>query len=178
MSYRVREPRLEDADALGRVHVRAWLGAYRGGLMPDSYLDSLSEAERASMWRAALTAERRPRAGRLVADSGDHGVVGFAVFGPAGGDPDAVVGELYAINVDPDHWGTGAGRLLFDSAVETLAATGFPSAVLWVHPANARARRFYESAGWVCDDVVREQEVLGVEVPEIRYSTELVARIT
>jgi hypothetical protein len=41
--------------------------------------------------------------------------------------------------------------------------------VLWVLPANARARRFYEIAGWVADGSERTMEVLGVVVPEVRY---------
>jgi hypothetical protein len=41
--------------------------------------------------------------------------------------------------------------------------------VLRVLPANARARRFYEIAGWVADGTERTMEVLGVVVPEVRY---------
>ena len=46
---------------------------------------------------------------------------------------------------------------------------GFAETVLWVLPAIARARRFYEIAGWVCDGTERTMEVLGVVVPEVRY---------
>jgi GNAT superfamily N-acetyltransferase len=49
----------------------------------------------------------------LVAEQ-DGRVVGFAVAGAAK-DPQGA-GELYAINVDPDHWGTGAGRALLVAA--------------------------------------------------------------
>jgi hypothetical protein len=38
-----------------------------------------------------------------------------------------------------------------------------------VLPANTRARRFYEIAGWVADGSERTMEVLGVVVPEVRY---------
>jgi RimJ/RimL family protein N-acetyltransferase len=46
---------------------------------------------------------------------------------------------------------------------------GFAETVLWVLPANARARRFYEAAGWVADGAERTSEVFGVTVPEVRY---------
>jgi hypothetical protein len=69
----------------GRAHVRAWQAAYTGGLMPEGYLDSLSEADRASMWRSSLENAPWPRAIRLVATV-DHEVVGFALVGSAGGD--------------------------------------------------------------------------------------------
>lgn len=100
-------------------------------------------------------------------------LVGSALVGSAGGDPDASVGELYAINVDPAHWGSGAGPALIDAAMEALQASGFVSAVLWVHPENGRARSFHARRGWVDDGVDRQQQVLGVEVPETRLSLAL-----
>lgn len=169
MVAQIRMPQVEDADALGRVHVRAWQAAYVGGLMPDEYLDSLSETDRASMWRSSLESPPQARRTRLVATVDDE-VVGFALVGPSGESPNDDVGELYAINVDPDHWGTGAGAALIDAAVDALRASGFASAVLWVHPDNRRARSFYARRGWIDDGIDREQEVLGVEVPETRLS--------
>lgn len=168
-----RAPTPEDAEALGAVHVHAWQAAYRGGLMPDDYLDSLSAEERAEMWRTALEQPPGPRRSRFVVESTSGSVVGFILVGPEGGDDGTLVGELFAINVDPDHWGTGAGRALHDAGIEALRDAGFDRAVLWVHPDNARARSFYESLGWQSDDVTRQAEVLGVEVPELRYSISL-----
>lgn len=172
VTLKIRTPEVGDADKLGRVHVRAWQAAYAGGLMPDAYLDALSEVERASMWRSSLENPPRRRATRLVA-AVDGEVIGFALVGPAGGDEDAEAGELYAINVDPVHWGAGAGAALISAAVEALRASGFVSSVLWVHPDNERARRFYTRGGWVDDEIERRQEVLGVEVPEARLSLRL-----
>ena len=98
-------------------------------------------------------------------------MVGFAVVGPAE-DPKGA-GELYAINVDPDHWGTGAGRTLLAAAQAELTRLDYTEAVLWVLPDNARARRFYEVAGWTTDGTQRTIEVLGVVVPEVRYRRQL-----
>jgi GNAT superfamily N-acetyltransferase len=78
-------------------------------------------------------------------------------------------GELFAINLDPDHWGTGAGRALLGGAHAELGRLGFGETVLWVLTGNVRARRFYEIAGWVADGSERSSEVLGVTVPEVRY---------
>jgi ribosomal protein S18 acetylase RimI-like enzyme len=168
-----RPPKPSDAAALGAVHVRAWQAAYRGGLMPDDYLDLLSAEERAEMWSTALEQPPGPRRSRLVVEDASGTAIGFILVGPEEGDDDTPTGELYAINVDPDYWGTGAGRALHDAGVEALAEAGFDLAVLWVHPDNARARSFYESLGWQSDDVTRQAEVLGVEVPELRYSISL-----
>lgn len=173
MGYRVRVPTVGDANALGRVHVRAWQAAYRDGLMPDDYLDALSEAERAAQWRERLGREPEPRSSRLVAVAEDGAVVGFVLVGPADEGPDADTGEVHALNVDPEHWGQGAGCDLLAWGVEELAASGFTRAVLWVHPGNKRARRFYEVHSWRDDALERRQEVLGVTVTETRYSRAL-----
>jgi GNAT superfamily N-acetyltransferase len=164
----VRHARVDDAAALGRLHVRAWQAAYRGQ-MPDDYLDGLRAEERAAGWERGLQRDRA-RDPVLVAER-DGGVVGFAVVGPA--EEPRGAGELYAINVDPDHWGTGAGRALLLAAHEQLARLGFAEAVLWVLPRNRRARRFYEAAGWVTDGTERSIEVQGVVVPEVRYRRRL-----
>ena len=169
----IREPTVDDADALGRTHVRAWQAAYRGGLMPDDYLDALDEGERAQMWRSSLQNPPRPRSMRLVGEAASGAVAGFVLVGPADGDAEAELGELYAINVDPDEWGSGLGADLIERGVAALSQWGFTSAVLWVHPGNERARRFYTARGWLNDEVERQQSILGVEVPEVRYSLDL-----
>ena len=151
------------------MHVAAWQAAYRNGLMPDEYLDSLSAEDRAATWRRALESNPRPRHGRYVADDGTGKPVGFIVIGPADGDPEASEGEVYAINVDPDHWGRGVGTLLLDAGIAALTEEGFTTAVLWVHPGNERACCFYEARSWSVEDAERTQELFGVTVPEVRY---------
>jgi L-amino acid N-acyltransferase YncA len=136
--------------------------------MPVAYLDGLSAEERAAMWHRAVS--RPPDRRRVIVAERDGTIVGFAAMGPVRDVANAEdEGELYSINVDPDHWGAGVGRTLIDSVHRELAALAFTDAVLWVHPENQRARRFYDRAGWMCDDVAREAEFLGLVVPEVRY---------
>jgi ribosomal protein S18 acetylase RimI-like enzyme len=150
---------------MGHIHVRAWQRAY-AGQMPAAYLDALRAEDRAAMWHEALM-PGESRSEILVAER--HGkLVGFTVVGPVQENPE--VGELYAINVDPDVWNQGAGSALLDAAHHALAAAGYPRAVLWVLPGNDRARRFYERRMWRCDEEYRDLDVLGVRVSEVRYS--------
>jgi L-amino acid N-acyltransferase YncA len=72
--------------------------------MPDEHLDGLPPEEQAAGWERGLSRDQDPV---LVAEEVGR-VVGFAVVGPAQ-DPEGA-GELYAINVDLDHWWTGVGR--------------------------------------------------------------------
>lgn len=165
----IREPVVGDAPQMGLVHVRAWQEGYKGGLMPDEFLAGLSADERAEMWERSLERPLPPRCGRWVGTDDEDAVVGMIMVGPAGNDLSNEVGEVYSLNVHPDHWGRGIGGALLERGVETLVDAGFPSAILWVHSDNARARGFYEAHGWFPDGETRTAEVLGVVAPETRY---------
>jgi GNAT superfamily N-acetyltransferase len=160
----VRPARIPDAPAMGRVHVRAWQAAYRGH-MPDDHLDGLRQEDRTAYWEGAL--RRGDLRGTILVVERAGEVIGFAAVGPSR-DPQGA-GELFAINLDPAHWGTGAGRALLEGAQAELGRLGFGETVLWVLTGNARARRFYEIAGWVADGDKRSSEVFEATVPEVRY---------
>ena len=166
----VRRASLADADAIGRVHVRAWQAAYRG-VMPDRFLDELDPAQRAAMWRDRLRGDD-PSVETLVAIDGGA-VVGFAVAGVARDDDAEGIGELHAINLTPAAWGRGIGSQLLDAAEAGLRARGYDAAMLWVARDNDRACRFYEEHGWTADGAERTGEVLGAVVDEVRYRKQL-----
>ena len=159
----VRPATPADADEIGRVHAETWRAAYTG-IFPESAFDV---AERRRWWRESLARERAQRGGVFVAEV-DGEVVGFASVGAARDEPDGV-GELYAIYVASQSWGTGAGRMLIERAEESLRASGFAEAVLWVLAGNERAERFYRAAGWVHDGGRKVEEFQGVELTEVRY---------
>jgi ribosomal protein S18 acetylase RimI-like enzyme len=176
----VRSAERDDAEAIATVHVAAWQAAYRGGLLPDAYLDGLRVSDRTAAWERTLTSPTPPRSARLLAER-DGEVVGFCVVGPerggtATGATEPARGEVHVLNVHPDAWGCGAGAALLAAGTGVLAAAGFEQAVLWVHPDNLRARRFYERAGWRCEDVSRHEVVWGIGVPEVRYGRVLTVR--
>jgi threonine dehydratase len=154
--------------------VRAWQAAYRG-LLRAEYLAGLTPASRAAFWAEALARPLREHGARLGAERGGR-IVGFITVGPAEGAGERV-GEVYAINVEPDHWSTGVGRALLDAGLAHLRARGFAEAILWVHPGNVRARRFYEAAGWRADGAERRQRVLDVDADQTRYRRALDAAV-
>jgi RimJ/RimL family protein N-acetyltransferase len=165
----IRPARAADVERLGAIHVLAWQAAYRG-VMPDAYLDGLDPADRAATWRRLLEAEPSGRHLDIVLDT--DGVAGFAAYGPAG-DEEPGTGELYSINLDPASWGHGLGSALLEHVRSALCDDGFGQAVLWVEPANARARAVYERAGWSPDGGARRETVMGATVDEVRYRIDL-----
>lgn len=171
MPVRIREATPQDAEAIAGIHVRAWQTAYRGQLS-DDYLDQLRVDERLDMHRAAL--EAPPAEYRMwVAEDSGH-PVGFAVTGKSqDADAEDRTAELYAIYLEPEQLGTGVGRALFEHAVDDLRERGYRTATLWVLETNARARRFYEIAGWVHDGRVTSENVDCEMRPTMRYRVEL-----
>lgn len=168
MALLIRPFTVDDADSFGPVHVRAWQTAYRG-LMPDDFLDGLDGAVWAARWREHFGDGEHSR-NDLVAELEGRVVGAVSV----GADRDGSgLGELWAINVDPDVFGTGVGQELFTAGVDRLRGLGFERAVLWVVRENARARRFYERNGWHPDGTEKVDAFGGVDVVELRYSTML-----
>jgi GNAT superfamily N-acetyltransferase len=98
-------------------------------------------------------------------------IIGFVSVGAAR-DDDAE-GELYAIYVHPEHWGTGTGRALMEAGEDELWRLGHQQVVLWVLDDNPRARRFYEIAGWSADGKAQEVEMFGFHLREVRYAKTL-----
>jgi ribosomal protein S18 acetylase RimI-like enzyme len=165
----IRAANDSDRDEVARVHVRTWQVAYRG-LLPDEYLDQLRPEDRAA--RYTFASDDPHQRSTLVALD-DEAVCGFTTFGVSrdGDLPDA--GEIYAIYVDPDQWGTGAGRLLMANARSRLNEMGFRDAFLWVLDGNDRAQRFYEIDQWSPDGIRRHDEAWGITVNEVRYRRSL-----
>lgn len=153
--------------------MRTWQVAYRGQL-PDDLLDALpAEIEqRTAFWERTVRGAATRRRHQLVALDGDR-VVGFVTFGPQEPVDDPNVGELYAIYLDPSYWGRGYGRALFSAAERGLKEDGYAAAMLWVLETNARARRFYEIAGWIADGGKRTEHRGDVELREVCYRREL-----
>jgi ribosomal protein S18 acetylase RimI-like enzyme len=159
----VRDARPEDAEAIVRVRARGWQAGY-AHVFPAEALERMPADGGSDYW-AHLLANPPPRSATLVAEA-EGSVAGFASVGAARGEDS---GELYAIYVDPTHWGAGLGRALLQQAELRLAEAGFSEAILWVLDDNPRARRFYEAAGWETDGGSKRDTFLGTEVTEIRY---------
>jgi ribosomal protein S18 acetylase RimI-like enzyme len=115
------------------VHWRGWHDAY-SGLVSAAYLEKLTLEkceQMAFQWRENI----------LIAKDGER-VVGFLGFGEA----DPTTGELFALYVLKEYWGTGAAQSLMNAAAESLSA--YPKIGLWVLKENPRAIRFYEKCGF------------------------------
>ncbi len=70
----IRPATVDDASAIGHVHVESWRNTYRG-LMPDAVLDGLSVEQRVNFWREVI--ERAKKQSVFVVTGQQDKVIGF-----------------------------------------------------------------------------------------------------
>ena len=145
----IRRGRVQDAEALAALQVRAWRAAYSSYVSEEDLASAGRPEERVERWRSRLALEDAESA-TLVAEDG--GIAGFVTVGPSRDDDADGAGELFAIYVEPERIGTGLGRELVLAGERELREMGFTAATLWTFQANDTARRFYEGAGWRVDE--------------------------
>ena len=146
MKIQLRRATSEDAAALAAVEVSSWQAAYRG-LMPDTFLDGLSVAEKAESWRHNLLKHGLSGRKRVWVALGDSGLCGFVRVGPV--MEESEVGLIYVLYVLPEQWRCGVGTALMQAGMQELRDLGMHEAMLWVLRDNLRARHFYERLGWI-----------------------------
>ena len=123
-----------DAEIRGKafVHWSAWHEAY-AGIVSQDYLDKLT-LERCEKMAFSWTENT------LVAKEGER-VLGFVAWGDRGEEAPGI-GEIFALYVLSECYGTGLGQRLMEAGLERLRDC--PEVCLWVLKENKRAIRFYE----------------------------------
>src|SRR3979411_2386682 len=121
----VRKAIGEDADRLAWVHMRCWQQAY-SGLMPDAFLERRTDdlPERAGRWRDWISGGYAP----WVAGGADGEIKGFAGGDAARDDDGTGAGEVFAIYLLAEHWGTGMGGRLMEREKEQRGAASVTGA--------------------------------------------------
>jgi len=177
MAFSIRPATAEDAQAVAVVHTRSWQVGYQG-MMDADFLAAIDVDRRTEIWHQNFTEETLPNGTpspvNLIAENDDGVVVGFACVGVFRYERDnPALGELWAMYVHPDHWGTGAGYALMQATMDHFASVEVTTGYLWVLEENARARGFYERQGWSADDATDTDTIGDEEILERRYSIEI-----
>ena len=166
----IRPARIEDAEPLAALQVRAWRAAYSSYVAAEDLAAVGDAAQRAAGWRERLAAGRADVV-TLVAERGGR-LVGFVSVGTTRDEDTDGDGELYAIYVEPELIGSGVGRELAVAGERELVALGHRAATLWTFAANEPARRFYERGGWSVDERPYDPGRWGW-APSVRYRKDL-----
>ena len=154
----IRKAEVEDAAGIAQVQVQSWRTTY-AGIVPESFLAEMSEAEQTGRWRMLLTddvvAMAAEREGRIV---------GFAIGGASRDRVQGCDAELYAIYLLAVEQRLRIGTELLRETARGLSEAGFASMDVWVLQANS-AKRFYERMG-AQYAAAKEIEIGGVKLME------------
>jgi len=162
--YMIRFATTADANRIAEIHVATWRDAYRG-IVPDSFLASMSVEEHVARWRGRIEANAK----LVFVHEHEGRIDGFVSMG-AGRDVDAKTdGEIYALYIASESWRNGIGRALMEKAEEELQSRGLNRIVLWVLGRNDRARRFYGSVGYAPEGRTKETTIGDTVLTELRY---------
>ena len=166
---RIRKPYPGEEAQLAQVHVSAWKETYQG-LMPDSFLDSLSVEKRRTIWKRKIqeSSENSRDSLSLVALNPDGEIVGFASGGAEREAACRYDGELYALYLLRKAQGHGQGRKLFEEFTALLRSRGYHSMRIWVLEANP-TRGFYERMGGELQPEIKSADFGGVSCVEVSY---------
>ncbi|RYZ01200.1 MAG: GNAT family N-acetyltransferase [Comamonadaceae bacterium] len=163
-SYQVRAAVESDAEQVAAVHASSSHAAYEG-VAPDT-AQTLPMGKRVAFWRDAIE-YGEPLVQVAVQDGRAVGFVGY----DRSRDPKSrpTTGEIWAVYVEPPHWGRGAGLALWDAAREGLVEEGCTEVTTWIPLCNERALRFFELAGFKRELNTAKTAMLGgVKLEEIR----------
>jgi GNAT superfamily N-acetyltransferase len=162
-----------DGAAIAAVRWRVFATSYRGGVLPDAFLDGRDVIPAASFWTKRAVAPPSGRH-RLLVWGRPGTVFGYLDCGPAsagdGEEPKGPqVGEVYELYVDPAYQGAGGGTGLLGSAEQWLTDAAFEVLELTTLVTDAHADRFYRARGWEPAGDVARVERGTVSFDEARY---------
>ncbi len=169
-SVDVRYATQADAPAVANLHLIASRAVHEG-VVPETHWQSTPPAKRVAFWKEAIEFGE-PQV--VVAEQGGE-IIGFVGFDRSR-DPKSknTTGELWAMYVDPDHMGQGAGLALWDAAREGLQDEDCTDVTVWVPLASSKALAFFDAAGFKREmNTARTVPLGGVRVEEVRFKRSL-----
>ncbi len=150
----------DDRSEVSRIYEESWRSAYKG-IIPQSYLDSIPSG------RWAAHADREGMHTLVAAE--DNKLIGTASFCKSRFEKFADHGEIVSIYFLPEYIGKGHGKVLFEAVMNELRKLGFKDVFLWVLEGNARARAFYEKAGFSYSGEFLDDNIGGKDIRELQY---------
>lgn len=158
-----------DIPTIAKIHIESWQQAYRG-IVPDEFLDSMDLRSRTEIWERRFETVKES----LFVAEVESVVRAWALCGKSRvASDDTHMSELYAIYADPHFWGQGLGKGLVETVHAKLVEHSYTRVMLWVLTDNHRARRFYESCGYMNTEIKQIIEISGVQIEELRYERSL-----
>jgi ribosomal protein S18 acetylase RimI-like enzyme len=163
MDLKIRRAVPEDALSIALVQVESWRKTY-AEIVPQDFLASLDEEERAAMWKEGLQAGGM----FLFVAEDEWGIFGFISGGEIREPIPGYDAELYAIYLLPARQRRGVGQELALTLREALLMESFSSMVVWALEGNLPGVSFYKRIGGI-QIGQRTIEIGGAVLPELAF---------
>ncbi|TFB56302.1 GNAT family N-acetyltransferase [Cryobacterium tagatosivorans] len=159
--FTLRAAVLEDADALGTLHIAVWRATYETCMDPN-FLAGLDTADWIADWRKILCTDDGRRTIVAVDPERDGAIVGFASAGPSHDAQPIAETELYVLNTDVSCHGSGVAARLLEAVLLHQSAS------LWVVEQNDRAQAFYRKHRFVVEGALKWDPEAGAQDVRMR----------
>jgi len=164
MDVKIRKATLKDVNVISNIYALSWKSAYKG-IVPQKYLDVL----KCNFWVSSFQnwINNNILTAQLINEN--EMPVGCVAYGKARDVNFANWGEIVSIYLLPDHFRKGYGQKLLQTAIIDMKLKGYENCYLWVLKENIKARNFYESNGFICNNDECFCEIMKKQLVDVRY---------
>ena len=155
----------EDAISASNIYAKSWKSCYRG-ILSDELLDSIP----LDFWVSAFTGNFSSHRFEIAIMNESGFDIGAGGYGMSRDYEEKDVGEITSIYLQPEAWGKGYAKQLFDFMVKELRSMKCRKIHLWVIKENIRAQRFYEKCGFEKTGKEKQISFKGEKVTDIEYA--------
>ena len=161
MNYTIERVKLGDEEALAYIQTESWKAAFKDILQPE-ILERCTNIDRATMMYKELL-ENNIGNGYLLKVEGEPHCIAY--WDATREDDMPGYAELICIHSLPNQWRKGYGSKMMEVVLQDISGAGYKNVMLWVFEENVRARKFYESFGFITKGKIKS----GVGATEICY---------
>lgn len=163
---KIRLAHFNDAAEIANVHTYTWMESYKGIVSSDFLKQRpMSFRNRMKWWSENIQSGKKIKV--VVAESMEHGIVGFASVEPGYDEVFQGYGEITTLYLFDHFKGQGIGQALFKKAIEELKKMEFKKAYCWVLVENPSIK-FYKRMGGRLSNHKKNIE-LGNKLEEIAF---------
>jgi len=169
--FSVHNATVADSHDFADIICASWKAAYAGIISPEELTAKTDVEKRAAFFEKEIAAGQNYF---YLAFDGDNPCGACSVRKSRDKNlPDW--GEIVALYILKEYWGSGVGKLLMETVLAELKRMGYQNVFLWTFEKNARARRFYEKYGFVFDSTYKDSGLKDREkTREVRYRISLI----
>ena len=145
MDYFIRKVQQGDELNLAYIQIESWKAAFQD-ILSAEILQQATDLTHATAMYKQLLDENIGNGYILEVDSQPHCI---AWWDKARDNDMSDYAELICIHSLQDNWRKGCGTQMMNRIMDDMKAASYDKVMLWVFTNNVRARKFYESCGFV-----------------------------